>query len=52
MKLQPGQGRTDERPHGRTHKHSTKVENCGDYVSLTASGLDKNKLFYACNKYN
>ena len=37
MKLQPGQARTD----GRLHTHS-KVANCGDYVSLTARGLDKN----------
>ena len=27
--------------HVRTHIHS-KVANCGDYVSLTASGLDNN----------
>ena len=41
MKLQTGQGRTDAGKDARRHKHS-KVANCGDYFSLTASGLDKN----------
>ena len=36
MKLQPGQAQTD----ARTVAHS-KVANCVNYVSLTASGLDK-----------
>ena len=29
------------RSNGRTH--AQKLQNCGDYVSLTASGLDKNQ---------
>ena len=41
---------TDARLDGR--RNSTKVANHGDYVSLTASGLDKNTvIYYVSTKY-
>ena len=45
MKLQPGQSGTDRRTSGRTDALThiqSKVENCGNFVSLSANGLDKN----------
>ena len=35
-------GRTHARTNARTHAH-TPYQSSGDYVSLTASGLDKNR---------
>ena len=42
--------RSDTLTHALTHTHS-KVGNCGDYVALTASGLDKNTASIAFQQF-